>query len=98
MPNESRPIALPEPKVIHKVNPRYPEEARKEKIQGEVVCEAVIEASGKVFDPRILSSDHGVLDQPTIDAISQWVFEPSRTKDGEAVDVLYEITVRYRLQ
>ena len=89
---------LSEPKVIHKVNPRYPEEARKEKIQGVVVCEAIIDINGKVVDPKVLESAHDVLEQPTIDALEQWTFEPSRNSDGEAVDVLYEITIRYRLQ
>ncbi len=89
---------LTAPKVIHKVNPVYPEEARKEKIQGEVVCESIIKASGEVFDPKIVSSAHEVLEQPTIDALEQWTFEPARDADGNAVDVLYEITIRYRLQ
>ena len=89
---------LSAPTAIHKVNPKYPEEARKEKIQGEVVCEAIIDAKGNVVDAKILESAHESLEQPTIDALEQWIFEPARDADGEAVDVLYEITVNFRLQ
>ena len=89
---------LSAPTAIHKVNPKYPEEARKEKIQGEVVCEAIIDAKGNVVDAKILESAHESLEQPTIDALEQWIFEPARDADGEAVDVLYKITVNFRLQ
>ncbi len=88
---------LSEPKAIHKVNPKYPEEARKEKIQGEVVAESIIDHTGKVVDTKVLESPHELLSQATIDALQQWTFEPSRNKAGEAVDVLYVVTMKYRL-
>jgi TonB family protein len=88
---------LSEPKAIHKVSPKYPEEARKEKIQGEVVAESIIDHTGKVVDTKVLESPHESLSQATIEALQQWTFEPSRNSAGEAVDVLYVVTMKYRL-
>ena len=86
-----------EPKATRKVNPTYPEEARKEGLTGVVVCETVITASGDVADIKILRTADEVFNQPTIDAIKQWKFDPA-TLDGEPVDVIYILTVKYNLE
>jgi TonB family protein len=85
-----------EPKVIHKVNPTYPEEARKARLTGVVVCETVITAAGEISDVKILRTADEVFNQPTIDALKQWKFEPA-TLEGEPVDVIYILTIKYRL-
>jgi TonB family protein len=88
---------ITEPKVIDKVNPKYPEEARKNKIMGEVVCETIITAEGKITDIKIVETADEVFNQPTIDALMQWTFEPA-TLDGKPVDVYYNLTVRFSLK
>ncbi len=85
-----------EPKAIHKVNPTYPEEARKAGLMGVVVCETVITAAGEISDVKILRTADEVFNQPTIDALKQWKFAPA-TLEGEPVDVIYVLTVNYRL-
>jgi TonB family protein len=85
-----------EPKLIYKVNPRYPEEARKNKIMGDVVCRTVITAEGEVSDVEIVESEDEIFNQATIDAVSQWRFEPA-TLEGKPVDVYYVVTVRFNL-
>ena len=85
------------PKLIQKVDPVYPEEARKNRIQGLVISEALIDRSGDVVDVKVVETADEVFNQPTIDAIRQWKFEPA-TKDGEPVDVIYVLTVNYALE
>jgi TonB family protein len=85
-----------EPKAIHKVNPTYPEEARKAGLMGVVVCETVITAAGEISDVKILETVDEVFNQPTIDALKQWKFAPA-TLEGEPVDVIYILTIKYRL-
>jgi len=85
-----------EPKAIRKVNPTYPEEARKAGLMGVVVCEAIITAEGDVAAIKIVRTADEVFNQPTVDAIKQWEFEPA-TLEGEPVDVIYILTVRYSL-
>jgi periplasmic protein TonB len=85
------------PKLVHKVDPVYPEEARKNRIQGVVVCEATIDKQGDVVDVQVAKTADEILNQPAIDAIMQWKFEPA-TKDGEPIDVIYVLTVNYALE
>ena len=85
------------PKLIQKVDPVYPEEARKNRIQGLVISEALIDRSGDVVDVKVVETADEVFNQPTIDAIRQWKFEPA-TKDGEPVNVIYVLTVNYALE
>lgn len=88
---------ITEPKILHKVAPVYPEEARKNRIQGKVVSEALIDRHGDVVDVKVIETADEIFNQPTIDAITQWTFEPA-TKDGEPVDVIYTLTVKYALE
>lgn len=85
------------PKLVHKVDPVYPAEAKKNGIQGMVISEALIDRSGEVVDVKVVETADEVFNQPTIDAIMQWRFEPA-TKDGEPVDVIYVLTVNYALE
>jgi TonB family protein len=85
------------PTIIHKVSPTYPEEARKSGLMGVVVCETIITAEGDVAAIKIVRTADEVFNQPTVDAIKQWKFEPA-TLHGEPVDVIYVLTVKYNLE
>jgi hypothetical protein len=45
-------------------------------------------------DPR--SADRKIFDEATINAIRHWRFRPM-IKDGEAMEAVHELTIRYRL-
>jgi TonB family protein len=87
-----------EPVMLTKVNPTYPEDAKKEKIQGEVVLDAIIDAEGKVLDVTVQKSPHDSLSKAAIEAVKQWTFKPARNKKGEAVKVKISITVNFKLK
>jgi len=87
---------ITEPRAIHKPNPKYPEEARKAGVTGVVVIDAEISAEGRVVNMKVLRTADEVFVQPTLDALSQWEFEPA-TLDGKPVAVYYVLTVRYAL-
>ena len=63
------------PKRKRSAEVEYPEEAVKNKISGEVVLEATIDASGRVTGVKPLVSVP-ILDKPAIEAIMKWTFEP----------------------
>jgi len=85
------------PKIIKRVEPRYPEMARKANIQGIVIIEAVISKTGKVVDARVLRSmGKSGLDEAAIEAVMQWEFTPA-TLNGVPVDVYMTLTVDFRL-
>jgi len=85
------------PEVIEKVNPRYPEEARKAKIMGEVIVETVINEKGTVDDIQVVESPDELLSEAAVEAIRQWTFEPALC-DGRPMGVYYNITLKFHLK
>ena len=80
----------PPPKKIVDVKPIYPEDAKREGIEGTVILEATIEETGLVSGVKILRSVPK-LDQAAIDAVKQWQFEP------QTVPKVMTMTVRFAL-
>jgi TonB family protein len=85
------------PKVINKVNPVYPEEAREAKLTGQVVCQVVVSTKGIPTELEILSATDEIFVQPTIDAIEQWRFEPA-TMHAKPVEVWYQLEANFNLE
>jgi len=86
---------LKPPKLVKKVNPVYPEGARKKGVQGIVILEVKIDESGKVMDAMVLRSVPG-LDQAAIEAIKQWIYEPMLIQ-GKPVKAIFTVTVAFKL-
>lgn len=83
------------PKLIKKVTPAYPEQAKKEKISGKVIIEAVTDLEGnvkkitKVVGPPILT-------KAAIEAVKQWKYEPYII-DGKPKAVKFTTIVNFNL-
>ncbi len=77
--------------------PRYTEIARKVRVQGRVIVEAIIDETGRVVETKVVKSLPMGLDQAAVDAISQWRFEPG-TLRGKPVPVRYNLTINFRLR
>ncbi len=88
---------ITDPEVIEKVNPRYPEEARKAKIMGNVIVETVINENGMVDDIKVVESPNELLSEAAVEAIRQWTFEPALC-DGRPVGVYYNLTIKFHLK
>lgn len=83
------------PSVVRRVEPLYPEEARRERVSGIVVLEVLVDKSGNVRDAIVLKDLPG-LSEPALTAVRQWTFQPA-TLNGEAVDVIFNLTVNFKL-
>lgn len=85
------------PVKIYDPKPSYTEIARKARIQGIVIVQAVVDKDGNVVDAKILKGLPMGLDQEALNAIRKWRFEPA-TLNGKPVDVYYNLTVNFTLQ
>jgi TonB family protein len=77
---------LTAPIAMLKVDPAYPPEAIRERVEGTVTLYAVIHKDGSVGEVRVL---HGVderLDRNAQIALARWQFRPA-TRNGTAVDL-----------
>jgi protein TonB len=84
------------PKALFAPDPEYSEEARKAKYQGTVVLWLVVSADGKPQQIRVQRPLGMGLDEKAVEAVKQWRFEPAR-KDGQAVPVMINVEVNFRL-
>lgn len=84
------------PQLIHKVEPEYPDEARKSRYQGTVQISAEIDLAGRPANIRVL---HGLglgLDERAVEAVAQWRFHPAMS-NGQPVKVSVVIEVSFHL-
>ena len=84
------------PTKVRDVRPIYPADAMRAQIQGVVILETTIDASGRVEDARVLRSIP-MLDQAAVDAVMQWEFVPTLL-NGAPVPVIMTVTVNFTLQ
>ena len=85
-----RGITAPE-KVVNVV-PVYPPLARAAHVEGVVILETVIDASGNVTSARVLRG-YPMLDQAALDAVQQWKFTPARLNDDRRYRSVMTVTV-----
>jgi TonB family protein len=82
-------------KLVSKVTPVYPVQAKKERVQGEVLLEVNVNAKGEVDNIRIMRG-HPLLVRAALDSVKQWKYEPY-VKDGVAVPVMSTVYVNFAL-
>ena len=81
--------------VVSRVSPKYPEDAKKAKIQGSVVLAAIIDKGGIIQNLQVVSGPPE-LQASALEAVRQWVYKPY-VLNGQPVDVETTITVNYSL-
>ena len=84
------------PVPIYKPEAAYSSQARKDKVEGTVVTEVVVDASGNVADVKLVKSVGEGLDESAIETIRTWKFEPA-TKKGKPVPVRLIVEVSFRM-
>lgn len=90
-------VGMTRPEILHQVQPRYSELARRAGVQGAVIVEAVIDEQGQVTNVRVLRGLPMGLDRAAVEAIQQWRFKPA-TMNGRPVKIYYTLTVNFTIQ
>jgi periplasmic protein TonB len=85
------------PRLMREVKADYTEDARRANIEGEVVLEIVVRRDGSVSDIKLLNGLSRGLNERAIAAVRQWRFAPA-TRLGQAVDVIVEVAVEFKLR
>jgi protein TonB len=85
------------PELITKVQPVYPEIARKARVQGVVIVEAIIDKQGNVIEGRILRGLPMGVSEAAVAAIQRWKYRPAML-NGRPVSVYLTVTVTFTLQ
>ena len=85
------------PRLLREVKAGYTEDARRANIEGEVVLEIVVRRDGSVSDVKLLNGLPRGLNERAIAAVRQWRFAPA-TRLGQAVDVIVEVAVEFKLR
>jgi TonB family protein len=96
--SEDKPIALSaqqHPKLIKRVDPKYPPEALKAGVSGKVVLEATTSKEGDVTDLVVIDG-HPLLNPAAQDALRQWKYEPYIIK-GVKKPVKFTVVMNFTL-
>jgi TonB family protein len=84
------------PEKISGAAPVYTELARRARVTGTVIVEAIIDEQGNVVNAKVLKGQPMGLDRAAVDAIQTWKFKPA-LKDGKPVKVYYVLTVNFNV-
>jgi TonB family protein len=85
------------PEKISGAPPVYTEVARKARVQGIVIVEAIIDEQGDVTNTNILKGLPLGLDQAAVEAVRTWKFKPAML-EGRPVKVYYTLTVNFKVE
>ena len=83
-------------RLISSVPPMYPTLARNQRLSGNVVIDALIDATGRVSTMKVISGP-ALLHQSAMDAVRQWKYQPA-TLNGQPMAMHLTVTVQFKLQ
>lgn len=82
------------PRAIFQASPNFPPQMRGKKVEGVVSLIFVVDANGKVENPRVEKSSHEAFEKPAIAAVRKWKFEPG-VRAGERVASKMRVSIRF---
>ncbi|HEY3930304.1 MAG TPA: energy transducer TonB [Candidatus Koribacter sp.] len=90
-------IALLAPIATNKLDPIYPPELVRDRVEGTVTLYAIIRQDGTVGDIKVIKGVDKLLDYSAMRALAGWRFHPGM-KNGNAVDLEAIVDIPFRLK
>jgi len=101
------PVAIPDgpirvggdvkaPRVTSRTEPEYTDVARNARVSGVVIVEAIIDRHGNVDQVKVIKGLPMGLSESAERAVKKWKFKPG-TLNGQPVDVIFNLTVNFKL-
>jgi protein TonB len=84
------------PKLISSPDPKYPAAARSQSAEGVVAMDALVDATGKVTEVKVISGPT-TLREAAADAVRKWKYEPARL-DGLPTAVHTNVSITFKLR
>jgi len=97
-PTAGRPVGgeIKAPHLISSVPPAYPSLARSQRVEGDVILDALIDQTGRVTKIRVISGPQ-LLQEAAAAAVRLWKYEPALL-DGKAVPIHLTVTVKFQFR
>ena len=76
--------------------PQYTEAARKDKLQGQVLLDAIVETAGRAVKIWEVGGLGDGLTERAIETVQQWRFRPAQDAKGKPVALMVPIQVAFR--
>ncbi|PWT92142.1 MAG: hypothetical protein C5B54_04010, partial [Acidobacteria bacterium] len=83
------------PKAVKKAFAKYPEVAKRNKLQGVVGMSVLVSETGNVLEVKVIQSANPILDDAAVAAVKEWTFEPA-TKSGVPVKVWIPVSMAFQ--
>ncbi|MFC2161637.1 energy transducer TonB [Acidobacteriota bacterium] len=84
------------PQLINKVDPVYPEIAKRARVEGIVILNVRTDEDGRVDQVKVANSKDSLLTRAAIEAVKQWRYEPFYSR-GVRYPIVFNVTVRFQL-
>ena len=85
------------PKLVSSMLPDYAAGLRRRGVEGRIVLELDLDRRGRIEDVRVLRSDVRELNEATLAAVREWVFQPARRRN-ESISFSFRLTLRFYLE
>jgi TonB family protein len=85
------------PTIIKRVEPRYTDEARQERIVGTVILQTVIQTNGTADILKVVKPMPFGLTESAVQALQQWRFMPA-VRNGKEIPVAANIEVAFNIE
>jgi protein TonB len=69
-----------------RVDPQYPPQAQRRKLEGWVQVRFTLTTAGSVKDPMVVKSSDPIFEKPAVQAVSKWKYQP-QLKAGKPIEV-----------
>jgi TonB family protein len=93
--------ALPDgselPVLVTRVDPQYPEAAKRLRAGGDITLRVVVEANGAIGRIEVVTQAPFGMTEAAVDAVRRWTYRPARV-DGQPVAVWKVIRVKFALR
>ncbi len=84
------------PKVIKRVEPEYPDVARRAGLEGDVFVLLIVDEKGNVASAQVVKSTNPIFNEAALKAVKQWKFSPGYQRD-KPVKVRLMQPIHFRL-